>query len=346
MKLPAIFTLVSILLTAKSVAVGPEPADLTVEPAPPLASGLFAEFNQPCGRPAAETPRSTLKSLTAPKSDPSMPMTRPEYPATSRQFLEMGTVLLKMYVNEQGKVAQAHVFRSSGWPRLDNAALQHSRLWQLVPGLENGAPACMWVFVPVVFDMRAMSYAQSQLEATEIKPEAEILARQLFGIDATNERLTLRAMGMEGSREDLEARLFRAVADLEETRSALRDVAAMLSIELSAAEMQELTEIWRSPAFRKFNSLQSKMMPDNRSRQQRLVLQGRCISQEIDRAPPKDFPLVDSNGRAPITFLNALPNVVDQLGDYCGCVSSQQQRGNIDRRSVATKCGSPPKVTW
>ena len=113
----------------------------------------------------------------------------PEYPLTSRQLNESGTVMLNIYVADQGYVSRARIARSSGWPRLDEAALQHARNWRLIPATLNSKPACMWVTVPVVFDLR--NYSAARLEATSIKPEAESLARLLFGGDAERETVRL-----------------------------------------------------------------------------------------------------------------------------------------------------------
>jgi len=91
---------------------------------------------------------------TAPKSDPRRPLTQPEYPPSSRRAGEAGTVILEVYVLENGRVGEARVKQSSGFPRLDEAAVREvKRSWRLLPGTENGKPAPMWGQFAVTFKL-------------------------------------------------------------------------------------------------------------------------------------------------------------------------------------------------
>lgn len=91
---------------------------------------------------------------TAPKSDTRRPLTQPEYPPSSRRAGEAGTVILEVYVLENGRVGEARVKQSSGFPRLDEAAVREvKRSWRLVPGTENGKPVPMWGQFAVTFKL-------------------------------------------------------------------------------------------------------------------------------------------------------------------------------------------------
>jgi periplasmic protein TonB len=91
---------------------------------------------------------------TAPKSDPRRPLSQPEYPPSSRRAGEAGTVILEVYVLETGRVGEARVKQSSGFPRLDEAAVREvKRSWRLVPGTENGKPVPMWGQFAVTFKL-------------------------------------------------------------------------------------------------------------------------------------------------------------------------------------------------
>jgi len=79
-----------------------------------------------------------------PKSNPSMPLQQPEYPAESIAAVEEGTVILRLYVLENGYVADAAVKQSSGYPKLDVAAVQNALNWRLQPALANGKPIGAW----------------------------------------------------------------------------------------------------------------------------------------------------------------------------------------------------------
>lgn len=108
-------------------------------------------------RPVAQPPpvaAQTAIPRTAPRSDPRRPLTQPEYPPSSRRAGEAGTVILEVYVLETGRVGEARVKQSSGFPRLDEAAVREvKRSWRLVPGTENGKPAPMWGQFAVTFKL-------------------------------------------------------------------------------------------------------------------------------------------------------------------------------------------------
>ena len=58
----------------------------------------------------------------------------PDYPVRSRMFKEEGTVGLSLWLNESGTVDNATVQHSSGYPRLDDAAVRFMRdRWHYKP---------------------------------------------------------------------------------------------------------------------------------------------------------------------------------------------------------------------
>jgi protein TonB len=106
-------------------------------------------YTAPVAAPAPAVPS------TAPKMDPKHPMSKPEYPAASRREGEAGTVQLEIYVLETGKVGDVRVKKSSGFERLDEAAVKEAkRSWRFVPGTENGKPVAMWRVFAVTFDLK------------------------------------------------------------------------------------------------------------------------------------------------------------------------------------------------
>jgi periplasmic protein TonB len=108
-------------------------------------------------RPTAPPPPVAQQAAiprTAPKSDSRRPLSQPEYPPSSRRAGEAGTVILEVYVLENGRVGEARVKQSSGYPRLDEAAVREvKRSWRLVPGTENGKPVPMWGQFAVTFKL-------------------------------------------------------------------------------------------------------------------------------------------------------------------------------------------------
>ena len=108
---------------------------------------------RPVAQPPPAPPAPSIPS-TAPRSDPRRPLSQPEYPPSSRRAGEAGTVILEVYVLENGRVGEARVKQSSGFPRLDEAAVREvKRSWRLQPGTQNGKPAPMWGQFAVTFKL-------------------------------------------------------------------------------------------------------------------------------------------------------------------------------------------------
>jgi len=88
---------------------------------------------------------------TQPKQDPRHPFSKPEFPPTSRRLGEEGTVVLLLLVTEDGRIADAKVDKSSGFPRLDDAALRESKRWRAIPGKEGDKPIASWGRFAITF---------------------------------------------------------------------------------------------------------------------------------------------------------------------------------------------------
>jgi protein TonB len=79
-------------------------------------------------------------------------ITQPEYPPASRRAGEEGTVNLQVYVLETGRAGEIKIAKSSGFPKLDEAAVKEvQRNWRFVPGKEDGKPVAMWHIFAVTF---------------------------------------------------------------------------------------------------------------------------------------------------------------------------------------------------
>jgi periplasmic protein TonB len=67
--------------------------------------------------------------------------TIPEYPFVSRRLREQGTLRLKLVVDEKGFVTEATVVNSSGFARLDEAAVTWVKThWRYTPAREGAKP--------------------------------------------------------------------------------------------------------------------------------------------------------------------------------------------------------------
>lgn len=108
------------------------PADIVAAPAPPVPMPESAAPAMPL--PLGPVALGGELSVACPARQ------APVYPALSRRYGETGKVVLRVTLDESGKVAQATVDRSSGFPRLDEAALSAVRGWRCVPVQRNGRP--------------------------------------------------------------------------------------------------------------------------------------------------------------------------------------------------------------
>ncbi|MCI0653609.1 MAG: energy transducer TonB, partial [Methylococcaceae bacterium] len=77
----------------------------------------------------------------------------PEYPAISRRLGEQGLVLLSVTVTADGGAGSVAVQTSSGWSRLDQAALKCVQNWRFVPAIRDGQAVDASVIVPVRFSI-------------------------------------------------------------------------------------------------------------------------------------------------------------------------------------------------
>ncbi|MFN3477530.1 MAG: energy transducer TonB, partial [Candidatus Methylomirabilales bacterium] len=78
---------------------------------------------------------------------------KPPYPQIARENRYEGTVFLKVWVLENGKVGTLKIERSSGYDVLDKAALEAVKGWTFIPARKNGVPMAAWVVVPIRFQL-------------------------------------------------------------------------------------------------------------------------------------------------------------------------------------------------
>ena len=75
----------------------------------------------------------------------------PPYPPLSKRLGEQGRVVVRVYISTDGIASRAEVQKSSGYPRLDETAVQTVLRWRYVPGKRAGVPEAMWYSVPISF---------------------------------------------------------------------------------------------------------------------------------------------------------------------------------------------------
>lgn len=136
------------LAAAPDLPPAPDAPTGTAQPQPAPAVPSVAAAPSPAPAPAAparvDLPISDADYLHNPK---------PAYPPTSRRLGEQGKVVLRVLIGVDGRAQDATVLASSGFARLDRAALEAARQWRYVPGKRGGVPEPMWVKVPIDFDL-------------------------------------------------------------------------------------------------------------------------------------------------------------------------------------------------
>lgn len=76
---------------------------------------------------------------------------KPPYPPISKRLGEQGKVVVRVLIGTDGTAQRAEVAESSGFDRLDQAALATVLKWRYVPGKRGGVPEAMWFRVPINF---------------------------------------------------------------------------------------------------------------------------------------------------------------------------------------------------
>ncbi|MDB5886392.1 MAG: energy transducer TonB [Polaromonas sp.] len=124
---------------APTGSVTPSPAAVPgpIAPAPVAPSAPAAP-----AAPAIQLPSSNADYLQNPK---------PAYPALSKRLGEQGKVMVRVLIGADGVAQKAELRQSSGFERLDQAALNTVLKWRYVPGKRAGVAEDMWFNVPINF---------------------------------------------------------------------------------------------------------------------------------------------------------------------------------------------------
>jgi periplasmic protein TonB len=144
-----------------------EPEPYVPPETPPVAQQPVVDVPLP-DIPPITTPMETITvppATEAPSTEPSTPavieakslsVTRrvePVYPPASRRLDEHGAVRLKVLVDERGRPREVQIAKSSGFDRLDQAAVAAVRRWQFSPAMQESRAVTAWTQVNVVFQL-------------------------------------------------------------------------------------------------------------------------------------------------------------------------------------------------
>ena len=96
----------------------------------------------PAAQARIEPPSTDAEYLNNPK---------PAYPRLSEILREQGKVQVRVLIGKDGLALKAEISQSSGFQRLDQAALNTALKWRYRPGKRGGVPEAMWFIVPIEF---------------------------------------------------------------------------------------------------------------------------------------------------------------------------------------------------
>ena len=135
-------------------AAEPEPAPAPADPAPvapPAQPAPQAEPAVAAAPPPAPVPRAPREVSIRAVEYLTLPVLH--YPLASRRLQEEGRVHVRVLVDVAGLPREMQVIRSTGYPRLDEAALAAVRATRFKPYTGNGVAMPFWVVMPLVFEL-------------------------------------------------------------------------------------------------------------------------------------------------------------------------------------------------
>ena len=130
------------------------PSPLAIAPSAntpePSAAAPTATAAAPASTPNAPSATPAPPKVTQPSTDANyLNNARPQYPPMSKRLNEQGKVVVRALIGVNGAALQASIKSSSGFDRLDQAALATVLKWHYVPGKRGGVAEAMWFDIPV-----------------------------------------------------------------------------------------------------------------------------------------------------------------------------------------------------
>lgn len=133
-----------------------QPVRVDPVPAPEIAIDLPADSGQAITLstvPEVAAASAPLPSeIVPPRIDQTRSEMMPLYPPTSKRLGEQGRVLMLVHVLADGRAGDVRLERSSGFDRLDQAALAHVlRAWHFIPARDGSRAIDSWGEFAVTF---------------------------------------------------------------------------------------------------------------------------------------------------------------------------------------------------
>ena len=143
---------------AAAAPPGQEPAALNDVPWRPGAAQVTTAGS---GTPAAPAEMAAVGIAVLPPAPVLIPATAVQYrvlpdvryPTASRRLDESGLVIVAVFVDTAGLPQDVRLEKSSGFERLDRAALAGVRQARFKPFVMDGRPTAGWVRIPIPFEL-------------------------------------------------------------------------------------------------------------------------------------------------------------------------------------------------
>lgn len=138
------------------IQVKPEIEELAVEtPEPTIIPEEVIIPPAETPMPASENAIAATEANIAPAGETRELRTKsrvdPVYPPSSRRAGEEGTVKLRLQVDERGQPRDIQVAQSSGFERLDQAAIEAVRKWRFIAANSGSQAIAAWTQVSITF---------------------------------------------------------------------------------------------------------------------------------------------------------------------------------------------------
>jgi len=114
-------------------------------PTAPAISVTPTQSTAPTAPTAPTPPSPSIRTGAA--IQPGASCAKPDYPSASRRLEEEGTVSLKFLIGADGRVLQAEIEKTSGFPRLDEAARNALSKCQFRAGTIDGKAEQSWASI-------------------------------------------------------------------------------------------------------------------------------------------------------------------------------------------------------
>ena len=146
------------VLAAKPAPAKPKPVHKPMVVAKPAVEPVQPQLEPP-PQPIAQQPvkpvqvakPAPVQEVLVSKPRFAAPPQAPEYPMQARRRKQEGVVLVEVRLDARGSQRARAVLKSSGFPALDEAALDAVARWQFLPEQNNGLGVPSRVQIPVRF---------------------------------------------------------------------------------------------------------------------------------------------------------------------------------------------------